>query len=106
VIQLQGQVQVDDRTESRRITGAGLKELKVRSLKNGSGPVEISLWMARHGVEELQEIHTVLTAHPGPTPVLLHVQSGNGRRATIECGDHFHVRRSAELEKALAKYAG
>jgi len=106
VIQLQGQVQVDDRTESRRITGAGLKELKVRSLKNGSGPVEISLWMARHGVEELEEIHTVLTAHPGPTPVLLHVQSGNGRRATIECGDHFHVRRSAELEKALAKYAG
>lgn len=106
VIQLKGQVQVDDRTDSRRITGSGLKELKVKAQQNGSGPVEISLWMARHGVETLQEIHTVLTAHPGPTPVLLHVQSGNGRRATIECGDHFHVRRSEELAKALAKYQG
>lgn len=106
VITLKGQVQVDDRTETRRITGSGLKELKVKSLKNGSGPVEISLWLARHGVEELEEIHSVLTAHPGPTPVLLHVQSGNGRRVTIECGSHFCVRRSEGLEKALAKYQG
>ena len=106
VISLKGQVQVDDRTDSRRITGSGLKELKVKNLKNGNGPVEISLWMARHGVAELKEIHAVLTAHPGPTPVLLHVQSGNGRRATIECGEQFYVKRSEELDKALAKYAG
>ncbi len=106
VICLKGAVQIDDRTESRRITGSGLKELKVKSVKNGTGPLEISLWRARHGVDALEEIHTVLTAHPGPTPVLLHVQAGNGRRATIECGDHFHVRRSEELEKALAKYSG
>ena len=78
----------------------------MKSVKNGTGPLEISLLRARHGVDALEEIHTVLTAHPGPTPVLLHVQAGNGRRATIECGDHFHVRRSEELEKALAKYSG
>jgi DNA polymerase-3 subunit alpha len=104
VISLKGAVQVDDRTEARRITGSGLKELKPRSMKTGTGPVELSLWMARHGRQELEEIHRVLTAHPGPTQVLLHIQSGNGRRATIECGARFHVQRSDELEKALARF--
>ena len=96
---------MDDRTGSRRITGASLKELKPRNGTNGKGPVELSLWMARHGLKELEEIHAILTAHPGSTPVLLHVKSGNGRRATIECGKKFRVMRCPALERALAEWS-
>ena len=105
VISLKGMVQVDDRTETRRITGSGLKELNPRNGINGKGPLELSLWMARHGLKELEEIHAILTAHPGSTPVVLHVKSGNGRRATIECGEKFRVTRSPELERALAEWS-
>ena len=81
-----------------------MAELKPRNGKNGKGPLELSLWMARHGVKELEEIHAILTAHPGSTPVVLHVKSGNGRRATIECGEKFRVQRTPALERALAEW--
>ena len=106
VISFKGQVSVDDRTETRKLMGSGIKELKAARSGNGKGPVELSLWMARNKVEDLSEIHTVLTAHPGSTPVWLHFQSGSGRRVTVECGEKFHVRRSQDLERALAKWAG
>lgn len=108
VIFLKGNVTLDDRTEKRRVTGSSLKELKLprgRTESNGkNGPLELSLWVARNGVEDLEAIQTVLQSHPGNTQVLLHLQSGSGRRATVECGARFHVNRSAELEKALTRW--
>ena len=95
---------MDDRTEARKLAAAGLKELKPRRGSNGKGPLELSLWMARHDRGTLEEIHTVLTAHPGKTPVWLHFQSGSGQRVTVECGEEFKVTRSPDLEKALAKW--
>ena len=107
IIALRGEVSVDDRTESRKIMGSSLKELKLRqdrNGKNGGGPLELSLWVSRSGVEDLEEIQGVLTSHPGETPVLLHLQSGTGRRATIECGAQFRVQKSEALAAALGRW--
>ena len=65
---------------------------------------ELSLWVSRSGVEDLKEIEGVLASHPGKTPVLLHLQSGTGKRATIECGDQFRVERSEALSSALGRW--
>lgn len=107
VIALKGEVSIDDRTESRKIMGSGLRELKLRSNQNGSsggGPLELSLWVSRSRVEDLRKIEEVLASHPGETPVLLHFQSGTGKRATVECGEQFRVQKSEALSVALGRW--
>ena len=87
--------------------GSGLKELKLRSNQNGSnggGPLELSLWVSRSRVEDLRKIEEVLASHPGKTPVLLHFQSGTGKRATVECGEQFRVQKSEALSAALGRW--
>ncbi|HAT20212.1 MAG TPA: DNA polymerase III subunit alpha [Verrucomicrobiales bacterium] len=107
VIALKGEVSIDDRTESRKIMGSSLKELKLRQGRNGQnggGPLELSLWVSRSEVEDLEEIQSVLASYPGETPVLLHMQSGTGKRATIECGEQFRVHKSESLTAALGRW--
>ena len=107
VIALKGEVSIDDRTESRKIMGSSLKELKLRQGRNGQnggGPLELSLWVSRSKVGDLEEIQSVLASHPGETPVLLHLQSGTGKRATIECGEQFRVDKSESLTAALGRW--
>lgn len=107
VIALKGEVSIDDRTESRKIMGSSLKELKLRQGRNGQnggGPLELSLWVSRSKAEDLEEIQSVLASHPGETPVLLHLQSGTGKRATIECGEQFRVHKSESLTAALGRW--
>jgi DNA polymerase-3 subunit alpha len=107
VIALKGEVTIDDRTESRKIMGSGLRELKLRPNQNGSnggGPLELSLWVSRSRVEDLRQIKEILASHPGKTPVLLHFQSGTGKRATVECGEQFQVQKSEALSAALGRW--
>ena len=107
VIAFKGEVTIDDRTESRKIMGSGLRELKLRANQNGyhgKAPLELSLWVSRSRVEDLREIQEVLSSHPGETPVLLHFQSGTGKRATVECGEQFRVKKSEALSTALRRW--
>ncbi len=111
VISLKGAVSIDDRTEKRRVTGTSLKEVRLSkgsNRRNGKdrAPVELLLWLARSDVADLEAIHGVLTSHPGKTPVLLHLQNGTGRRATIQCGEQFRVEKSEQLEQALGRWLG
>ena len=104
VIRFKAQIQIDDRTDSRRVTGYELNELKMRGKGAGSKFVELSLWTARHSEQDLNEIREVIAAHPGRTPVVIHFQNSAGRRATVELGEAFTVRRSAALEEALGRW--
>lgn len=103
VIRFKANVQVDERTETLRLTGSEIKELKPRKMtKNGA--VQIGLWLSRHGGEDLEKIRSILAEHPGNTPVEIHLQSGTGKRATIEAGENLRVKKSVALTKALAEW--
>jgi DNA polymerase-3 subunit alpha len=104
VIRFKGQIQIDDRTDNRKITGYELNELKMRGGGGQSKFVELTLWPARHSERDLEEIRGVLEAHPGKTPVLLHFQNSAGKRVTLELGESFRVRRSTKLEAALGRW--
>jgi DNA polymerase-3 subunit alpha len=73
---------------------------------NGSSSkfVELSLWTARHSEQDLKEIREAIEAHPGKTPVVIHFQNSAGKRATVELGEAYTVRRSAKLEAALGRW--
>jgi len=103
VIKFKVAIQIDDRTDTRRLTGYEISELKSRGGGN-SKYLELALWTARHSERDLQEIREVLAAHPGKTPVLIHFQNSAGKRATIELGENHRVRRSEKLEDALGRW--
>ncbi|BCX48280.1 DNA polymerase III alpha subunit [Haloferula helveola] len=104
VIRFKAQIQIDDRTDSRRLTGSEINELKTRGKGSNGKSVELALWTARHSEQDLKEIRAVLTEHPGKTPVLIHFQNSAGKRATVELGESFKVRRGAKLEAALGRW--
>ncbi|MFT7302285.1 MAG: DNA polymerase-3 subunit alpha [Akkermansiaceae bacterium] len=103
VIQFKAQVSVDDRTEQRRLNGSQIRELKTKRVKK-SGTVELTLWTGRSSPEELQKIKRILAEYPGKTPVLLHIQSGAGKRATIEIPEEFHATVNTALQRELAPW--
>ncbi|MGE9270743.1 MAG: DNA polymerase III subunit alpha, partial [Verrucomicrobiales bacterium] len=105
VIRFKASIQIDDRTDQRRLTGSELNELKTRGKGGRSGKsVELSLWTARHSEKDLIEIREAIRAHPGATPVWIHFQNSAGKRATLELGEEFKVRRGAKLEAALSRW--
>jgi len=104
VIHFKAQVTVDDRTEQRRLMGSQIKELKPKRKKK-SGTVELTLWTGRHGLEDLQKIKDILTEASGTLPVLLHIQSGAGKRATVELPEEFSAKMSPALERKLAPWS-
>lgn len=103
VIRLEASVQIDDRTEQRRLTAASIKELKPRAKAKGK-TLELTLWTTRHSRDDLEKIRRSLAKHPGKTPVILHFQNGIGERFSIETGEEFSVRNCAELERELAAW--
>ena len=99
------QVSVDDRTEQRRLTGSQIKELKSKRKKVG-GALELILWTGRNNPDDLQKIKEVLREYPGKVPVLMHIQSGAGKRATIELPESFNVNLNPALQRELAGWMG
>ena len=104
VIRFKANIQIDERTETFRLTGSEIKELKARKASK-DGAIQIGLWLSRHSEQDLQKIREILAKHPGETPVEIHLQSGSGKRATVEAGEQLRVKKSAALTKALAEWA-
>ena len=104
VIRFKASIKVDDRTESRRMMGSEIAELKTRRSSVAKGAVELTLWTARHSREDLAEIQNLLKENPGKVPVVMHFQNSAGKRATMELGENYKVRRGSNLEKGLARW--
>jgi len=103
VIQFKAQVTVDDRTEQRRLSGSQIRELKGRKFGT-KGTVELTLWAGRNNGDDLQKIKSIIAEYPGKAPVLLHIQNGAGKRATIELAEEFLVNPNPALNRELAAY--
>jgi DNA polymerase-3 subunit alpha len=105
VVKLKCAVQVDDRNGGMRLTGYEVAELKTKRASTSSkGPVELLLWTTRNSERDLAEIREALDGHSGETPLLIHFQNSAGRRVTMEAGDAFRVKRSAELLERLDRW--
>jgi DNA polymerase-3 subunit alpha len=103
VIHFKAQITVDDRTEQRRLTGSQIKELKPRRVKK-NGVVSLTLWSGRNSVRDLHRIKDILAEYPGKIPVVIHVQNGAGKRATIELPPEFYVSDAPALKRELTPW--
>ncbi len=103
VIQFKAQVTVDDRTEQRRLTGASIRELKAKTAKK-NGSMELTLWSGRNTLADLEKIRALLSENRGSVPVLMHIQNGAGKRATIELPQEFYASPDIKLQRELAAW--
>ena len=104
VIRFKAAIQIDDRTDSRKLTGSEFHELKTRGAGANGKFVELTLWTARHSEVDLEEIREAIAENPGKTPVVLHFQNSAGKRATMELGEEFKVRKGEKMEAALGRW--
>ncbi|MGB2455264.1 MAG: DNA polymerase III subunit alpha, partial [Akkermansiaceae bacterium] len=105
VIQFKAQVTVDDRTEQRRLTGSQIRELKEKRVKR-NGIVELTLWTGRSTPDDLEKIKNILAEYPGKTPVMMHIQSGAGKRVTMELPEKYYATFNVALQRELAPWMG
>ena len=107
IIRFKAAINIDDRTEQRRLTGSEFRELKLARVKKDTKKtaVELQVRVARNSREDLEQIREVLTLHPGKTPVFVHVLNGAGKRATVEVGEEYWVKSGPELEAAIGRWA-
>lgn len=103
VIQFKAKVTVDDRTGSRRLMASQIRELRPKRGGKGSR-VELTLWSGRNKREDLERIRGILVEYPGEVAVVIHVQSGAGKRASVELGEEFWVRMSPALVRELGPW--
>ena len=106
VITFKAQVQEDSWNDQRRLIGGSeLKLLKSRKKSTiDNKQLVVSLSLASHSVEDLKQLKEVLQRHPGEVTVKLAMVSGSGRKALIETGEGFRVKKSANLLTQLAPW--
>lgn len=127
VIRMQACVEVDSRTETRRLVAQKIAPCRIdpnaRPLKkkleryqatsNGTAtePQAVAdpalmLYLAsgRTSDAELHSIRDILVANRGETPVRLTIRTSRGTETLLRVGDQFRVKRSPELEHALASW--
>ena len=105
VVRIRASISIDDRTQQRKLTGYEISELKPRGgTSKNRGPIELTLWTARHCERDLEEILEAIRAHPGKSRIVIHFQNSAGHRVTIEPGEEFRVRRGAAIEDALGRW--
>ena len=80
-------------------------ELKEKRVKR-SGIVELTLWTGRSTPDDLQKIKNILAEYPGKTPVLMHIQSGAGKRVTMELPEKYHATFNVALQRELSPWMG
>ena len=106
IIKFKAAINIDDRTEQRRLTGSEFRELKPARGKVSAKKttIELQVRVARNSRKDLEQIRDVLTLHPGKTPVFLHVLNGAGKRATVEVGEEYWVKNGPDLEAAIGRW--
>lgn len=105
VIRLMANIQEDDRSDSRRVSGSKIEDLtKKRTAKKTSNGLDLTIWTTRTSEQDLEQIHSIIRNNPGKTPVTLHFQNTLGNRISLNISEHLKVRKSAQLEKDLAKW--
>lgn len=123
VLIVEAKVELDDRTESKRLTSIDFKPLQVEGNNgangangsagsNGGGngsPVKafmIHLSCERDTAEDLQHIKDVAVRFPGPCPLRLDVSRADGSHLLLAAADNYRVDGSDELRRELAVWMG
>jgi DNA polymerase-3 subunit alpha len=110
-IEINARVELDDRTNTRRLAVLEVKELTLpkpgrKRVKAIEAPVEnvaaLELHISPEGtVEELRKLREMLRTHAGPTQVIFVMHHRDGHEIRLEPDPRFAVAPSATLRREL-----
>lgn len=130
VIELQAKVEIDSRSDAKRLTAERVRILDkpdVALMENQSGKssdsvntnftnarnedlqngtLTLYLRTGQHSSEDLQQIRSILCQHPGEGLVQLHIEMDNGNAVKLDMGSRFSVLNTLELREKLVNWMG
>ncbi len=68
--------------------------------------VTVHLDTAKLTTEQLEQLHEIVSAHPGQCTLVLHFMQANGTPAAIRAGEQFRVKPSRQLQEAIERLLG
>ena len=125
VIELNAKVEIDSRSDAKRLTAERVRLLdkpneasiknpsenrsdcdskSFANAKNGNFPnstLILYLQSSQHGSEDLEKIRSILCQHPGQSAVQLHIEIDNGNEVKMDMGSRFSVLDTLELREKL-----
>ena len=125
VIELNAKVEIDSRSDAKRLTAERVRLLdkpneasiknpsenrsdcdskSFANAKNGNFPnstLILYLQSSQHGSEDLEKIRSILCQHPGQSAVQLHIEIDNGNEVKMDMGSRFSVLDTQELREKL-----
>jgi DNA polymerase-3 subunit alpha len=128
VIELQAKVEIDSRSDAKRLTAERVRILDkpdVALMENQSGKssdsvntnftnarnedfqngtLTLYLRTGQHSSEDLQQIRSILCQHPGEGLVQLHIEMDNGNAVKLDMGSRFSVLNTLELREKLVNW--
>ncbi len=106
VVVIHAKVEVDDRSESKRLTTERIKLLEKPGTVSHSNGTTLVLHLRsdEHSSADLRLIRSILTEHRGDTPVQIQITSPSGRRAKLRVDSRYHVSASPDLQRELAPW--
>ena len=92
VVKMKINIQNDDRSDQRRVSGSQIKEIKIKKSGQDNETLNLSLWTSRHDQSDLDYILSVLKKYPGQVGVKVTIQNTLGQRTQMELPDHLKIR--------------
>ena len=110
VIHLKGYVEVDDRTETRRLVATDMRKLKIdpdaKPLPKRHNAVTLFLSQNEHSLEDLSYIKEQIKELPGNSPLYFAIRDKNNHTVMLRAGDKFMVHDGPVLRRVLELWLG
>lgn len=125
VVAMKARIEIDSRSEARRLTVDKVRELDVTEAPDNSAappiepfsapaptprelsgePVVVHLGTRTHSPQDLQAIRDIVLEYPGERPLHLSIEAGDGSVIVLAAGNTFGVDPSEQLLSRLAPWA-
>ena len=102
ILLIRGRLDRDVRDDSIKLIAQDVKEPKL----GDEGPLEVTLPSDACSETLIAKLKDVLRAHPGNTPVFLHLRARSGRTTTLKLGSEFWVSTSNGIHAELKALLG
>jgi len=106
VVRMAVNIQDDDRSDQRRVSGSQIKEIKTKRGGDDKDTLNLNLWTSRHDQQDLDYILGVLKKYPGKVGVKVTIQNTLGQRTQLELPDHLKIRTKTnpDLNRELERF--
>ena len=104
VVRMNINIQEDDRSEQRRVSGSQIKALTTRKSAKETPGLNLNLWTSRHSQQDLDYILETIQKYPGKSDITITIQNTLGNRTQLTVPDKLKVRLNKDMDRELERF--